>query len=127
MLFLKTLVASVLALSGPVFAGPVGLEVRNNGAVSSGTNGPTPPQLKWLYTAYAYCPADLLKGLLTPAGVRKAIPIIGGNFTGPGINGKFRDLGADWGTVSRPCDDPMRCFEGPNALCSARPVDPFPG
>ncbi|GAA5881841.1 hypothetical protein JCM3774_003053 [Rhodotorula dairenensis] len=98
MLF-ATLAASVLALSSSVLGGPVGLEERNNVAASATSGGPTPPQLKWLYTAYAYCPADLLKGLVTPAGVRKAIPIIGGNFTGPGINGKFRDLGADWGTV----------------------------
>lgn len=69
-------------------------------ATSTDLSGPTPPQLKWLYTAYALCPADLLNGALTPAGIRKEIPIVGGNFTGPGINGKFRSQGADWGTVS---------------------------
>ncbi|POY70030.1 hypothetical protein BMF94_6967 [Rhodotorula taiwanensis] len=68
-------------------------------ATSTDLSGPTPPQLKWLYTAYALCPADLLNGALTPAGIRKEIPIVGGNFTGPGINGKFRSQGADWGTV----------------------------
>lgn len=102
MLF-TTVAASLLALSGAVLGSPVGLEARNNGKSSSDLSGPTPPQLKWLYTAYAYCPSNLLDPLLTPAGIRKEIPIIGGNFTGPGINGKFRDLGADWGTVSQPC------------------------
>ncbi|GAA5977345.1 hypothetical protein JCM10908_004947 [Rhodotorula pacifica] len=99
MLF-RTLAVSLLALSTAVLGTPVELAERNN-VPSSSSSGPTPPQLKWLYTAYAYCPADVLKGLLTPAGIRKAIPIIGGNFTGPGINGKFREdaVGADWGTV----------------------------
>ena len=100
MLF-TTVAASLLALSSAVFGSPVELEARNNGKSSSDVSGPTPPQLKWLYTAYVYYPANLLDPLLTPAGIRKEIPIIGGNFTGPGINGKFRDLGADWGTVSR--------------------------
>ncbi|GAA5964943.1 hypothetical protein JCM8115_007089 [Rhodotorula mucilaginosa] len=98
MLF-TTAAASLLALSSAVLGSPVGLEARNNGKSSSDVSGPTPPQLKWLYTAYVYCPANLLDPLLTPAGIRKEIPIIGGNFTGPGINGKFRDLGADWGTT----------------------------
>ena len=102
MLF-STIAASLLALSGTVLGSPVGLEARNNGKSSSDLSGPTPPQLKWLYTAYVYCPADLLNAQLTPAGIRKEIPMIGGNFTGPGINGKFRDLGADWGTVSWVC------------------------
>ncbi|KAJ5765670.1 hypothetical protein N7520_005229 [Penicillium odoratum] len=35
----------------------------------------------------------------TPSGIQKAIPIIGGNFTGPRLRGKILDLGADWGTT----------------------------
>lgn len=55
---------------------------------------PTPPELKWLYTAVVKCPPDLLRGDVGPYGRRKAIPIVGGYLEGPGINGTFRDLGA---------------------------------
>ncbi|BGO93247.1 hypothetical protein NBRC10512_000100 [Rhodotorula toruloides] len=59
----------------------------------------TPPEFKWLYTAIVKCPADLLRGDVGPYGQRKAIPIVGGYLEGPGINGTFRNLGADWGVV----------------------------
>lgn len=100
-IFLPLSLLTVAALGTPV-------ALASHNGTSTDMSGPTPPQLKWLYTAYALCPADLLDGALTPAGIRKEIPISGGNFTGPGINGKFRSLGADWGTVSPISHLPLR-------------------
>jgi hypothetical protein len=47
---------------------------------------PPAPGLTFLYTSYAECQ----NGLYTsqgPRGIRTAIPIIGGNFTGPRLRG----------------------------------------
>ncbi|GAA5888460.1 hypothetical protein JCM16303_002775 [Sporobolomyces ruberrimus] len=63
------------------------------------TSAPTPPEFKWLYTVFAYCPANLAPNLAGPYGVRKVIPIIGGVIEGPYFNGTLRNLGADWGLV----------------------------
>ncbi|KAM3422999.1 hypothetical protein BST61_g474 [Cercospora zeina] len=57
---------------------------------------PIPPGLVWLYTAFADCEPTLF-AMQTPKGIRQAIPIVGGNFTGPHLSGKILDLGADWG------------------------------
>ncbi|CAK1361894.1 unnamed protein product [Cercospora beticola] len=57
---------------------------------------PTAPGSVWLYTAFVDCEPTLFE-MQTPKGIRKAIPIIGGNFTGPHLSGKVLDLGADWG------------------------------
>jgi len=35
-----------------------------------------------------------------PAGVRRIIPIVGGSASGPLLNGRILDVGADWQTVS---------------------------
>ncbi|KAK4505504.1 hypothetical protein PRZ48_003467 [Zasmidium cellare] len=60
---------------------------------------PTPPKLEYLYTAHVDCLQSLYE-TQGPAGIRKAIPIVGGNFTGPkGLNGKILNLGADWGST----------------------------
>lgn len=74
MLF-KNILLPLSALAATAFGTPVALEKRNG--TSTDMNGPTPPQLKWLYTANVLCPANLLPALLTPAGIRKEIPIIG--------------------------------------------------
>lgn len=57
---------------------------------------PTAPGLDYLYTAYADCEPSIFTSQ-TPKGFRTAIPIVGGNFTGPRLKGKILDLGADWG------------------------------
>ncbi|EME85261.1 uncharacterized protein MYCFIDRAFT_122611, partial [Pseudocercospora fijiensis CIRAD86] len=57
---------------------------------------PTPPALEFLYTAYADC-LNTIYETQGPKGIRQAIPIVGGNFTGPRLQGKILDLGADWG------------------------------
>lgn len=93
----SSLLAPFLLLSASVLGSPVSLERRNN---TSSLDVPPPPELKWLYTLYATVPEDLMNNKLTPAGIRRALPITGGNFTGPGLEGKLLDLGADWGTVS---------------------------
>ncbi|KAL4792551.1 hypothetical protein BDV19DRAFT_392045 [Aspergillus venezuelensis] len=56
------------------------------------------PELSYLYTAYVYCRGTLMNED-GPKGTRRAIPIVGGNFTGPRLSGQILDLGADWGTV----------------------------
>ncbi|GAA6048376.1 hypothetical protein JCM3770_000975 [Rhodotorula araucariae] len=61
---------------------------------------PTPPALKWLYTANVLCPPNVMPNVTSPQGARKGIPIIGGNVTMfDGSHWTIRDLGADWGTV----------------------------
>jgi len=47
------------------------------------------PNLSYLYTAYVECAGNLLEdpGPVSPAGIRKTIPIVGGNFTGPRLSG----------------------------------------
>ncbi|KAJ5660384.1 hypothetical protein N7507_006835 [Penicillium longicatenatum] len=57
---------------------------------------PQPPSVQFLYTAYVLCSPSIYE-MQTPTGIQKAIPIIGGNFTGPRLKGKILDLGADWG------------------------------
>ncbi|GES59702.1 UPF0311-domain-containing protein [Aspergillus terreus] len=59
---------------------------------------PSPPALSFLYTAYVQCAGNLME-TDGPHGIRKAIPIVGGNFTGPRLSGKILDVGADWGLV----------------------------
>lgn len=59
---------------------------------------PPAPALTFLYTSYALClnPIYATEG---PRGIRTAIPIVGGNFTGPRLSGKILDVGADWGVT----------------------------
>lgn len=57
---------------------------------------PTAPGLEYLYTVFADCEPGIFTSQ-TAKGLRTAIPIVGGNFTGPRLNGKILDLGADWG------------------------------
>ncbi|KAK4632438.1 hypothetical protein CLAFUW4_02911 [Fulvia fulva] len=59
---------------------------------------PTAPGLVFLYTAYVDCLESLYE-TQGPRDIRKAIPIVGGNFTGPRLSGKILDLGADWGVT----------------------------
>ncbi|KAJ5352751.1 hypothetical protein N7541_003565 [Penicillium brevicompactum] len=58
---------------------------------------PAAPELSFLYTAYVECEGDLMDTSIGPHGQRKAIPIVGGNFTGPHLSGKIENVGADWG------------------------------
>ncbi|KAE8374207.1 hypothetical protein BDV26DRAFT_296206 [Aspergillus bertholletiae] len=57
---------------------------------------PAAPDLNFLYTAYVKCEGTLMESR-GPHGIRKAIPIVGGNFTGPHLSGEILDVGADWG------------------------------
>ncbi|KAJ0420060.1 hypothetical protein BJY00DRAFT_313281 [Aspergillus carlsbadensis] len=59
---------------------------------------PPAPELSYLYTAFVHCKGTLMNED-SPKGTRLAIPIVGGNFTGPRLSGKILDLGADWGIV----------------------------
>ncbi|RYD97016.1 MAG: DUF3237 family protein, partial [Sphingomonadales bacterium] len=34
-----------------------------------------------------------------PTGTRRIIPIVGGSASGPGLNGRILNVGADWQTV----------------------------
>ncbi|KAK4554301.1 hypothetical protein LTR86_008509 [Recurvomyces mirabilis] len=63
-----------------------------------GGNEPVAPGLTFLYRSYAVC-GNGLYNTEGPRGIRTAIPILGGNVTGPRIKGQFRDLGADWGVT----------------------------
>ncbi|EGP90594.1 uncharacterized protein MYCGRDRAFT_29060, partial [Zymoseptoria tritici IPO323] len=57
---------------------------------------PTAPGLVFLYTAYAVC-NNAIYATQGPRGIRTAIPIVGGNFTGPRLAGKVLPTGSDWG------------------------------
>ena len=57
---------------------------------------PTPPGLTFLYTCFCTCENPLYSSQ-GPRGIRTAIPIVAGNFTGPRLKGKILDVGADWG------------------------------
>lgn len=71
---LLTVLASLLSL--PVFA-----EI------------PPTPQLSYLYTAYVKCTGNLLEPATNgPYGLRKTIPIVGGNITGPRLSGMLPSL-----------------------------------
>ncbi|KAL2860850.1 DUF3237 domain-containing protein [Aspergillus lucknowensis] len=59
---------------------------------------PPAPELSFLYTAFANCKGSVMNED-GPRGTRNAIPIVGGNFTGPRMSGQILDLGADWGIV----------------------------
>jgi hypothetical protein len=64
--------------------------------VCTNVTAPTAPGLEYLYTLFADCEPGIFTSQ-TAKGLRTAIPIVGGNFTGPRLNGKVLDLGADWG------------------------------
>lgn len=57
---------------------------------------PSPPGLTYLFTANVTLEPAIDIGV-GPYGQRVAIPIVGGTFSGPNINGTILDLGADWG------------------------------
>jgi hypothetical protein len=56
--------------------------------VAGASAEPLPPQLSFLYTAYVYCKGTLMNED-GPHGIRRAIPIVGGNFTGPRLSGMW--------------------------------------
>ncbi|KAJ6048266.1 uncharacterized protein N7446_010949 [Penicillium canescens] len=60
---------------------------------------PFAPKLSFLYTAFVECDPNLMDTSVGPHGIRKSIPIVGGNFSGPHLSGKILDVGADWGLV----------------------------
>lgn len=55
-------------------------------AVSGDAGLPNAPALTYLYTAFAVCDTAIYE-TQGPKGLRAAIPIVGGNFTGPRMNG----------------------------------------
>jgi hypothetical protein len=48
---------------------------------------PAAPKLSFLYTAFVECDPDLMDASIGPRGIRKSIPIVGGNFSGPHLSG----------------------------------------
>jgi hypothetical protein len=65
----------------------VGITAQNNSIPE-----PPAPGLTFLYTSYAECKNRLYTSQ-GPRGLRTAIPIIGGNFTGPRLRGPAALLG----------------------------------
>ncbi|PWY75020.1 cytochrome P450 [Aspergillus heteromorphus CBS 117.55] len=65
---------------------------------STANPAPPAPELTLLYTAYVECEATLMNSP-GPHGIRRTIPIVGGNFTGPHLSGQILNVGADWGLV----------------------------
>ncbi|KAL4781457.1 hypothetical protein BJX76DRAFT_335469 [Aspergillus varians] len=57
-----------------------------SGAPTVSAANPAPPELSYLYTAFVHCKGTLMNGD-GPRGIRTAIPIVGGNFTGPRLSG----------------------------------------
>lgn len=71
---------SVKHLLLPIVASLLPLPVR--------AETPATPGLAYLYTAYVHCTGNLMEPVTEgPHGLRKAIPIVGGNFTGPRLSG----------------------------------------
>ncbi|KAK2055722.1 hypothetical protein LY76DRAFT_519897 [Colletotrichum caudatum] len=69
-------------------------------ALAQDTPEPQTPKLTYLYTLTALLNSSIEIG----TGIysdRKAIPIIGGTFSGPRLNGTVLDLGADWGLTDQ--------------------------
>lgn len=66
------------------------------GVRSTNVSVPATPGLQYLYTAFVDCEPRIFT-TQTAKGLRTAIPIVGGNFTGPRLTGKVLNLGADWG------------------------------
>ncbi|KAF7718953.1 Uncharacterized protein PECH_006297 [Penicillium ucsense] len=73
----------------------LGLLIQTAAAIHHAS--PKPPKLSFLYTLFAECKSDLMHPGTGPHGIRAAIPIIGGNFSGPHLSGKVLNVGADWG------------------------------
>jgi hypothetical protein len=48
---------------------------------------PAAPKLSFLYTAFVECDPNLMDTSVGPHGIRKSIPIVGGNFSGPHLSG----------------------------------------
>lgn len=59
---------------------------------------PGPPRLDFLYRIVVDCDPPIEVGL-TPGGVKRVIPIVGGRFQGPQMRGIVLPLGADWNTT----------------------------
>ncbi|KAL4913361.1 hypothetical protein BDW62DRAFT_192653 [Aspergillus aurantiobrunneus] len=57
-----------------------------SGAPAVAVANPAPPELSYLYTAFVHCKGTLMDED-GPRGTRRAIPIVGGNFTGPRLSG----------------------------------------
>lgn len=55
--------------------------------ISNAIKAPEPPKLTFLYTAYVECEPNLMTTVTGPHGIREAIPIVGGNFSGPHLSG----------------------------------------
>jgi hypothetical protein len=72
--------------------------IFSSGATCANITAPVAPGLEFLYTAIADCKPAIYEGQV-PKGIRTPIPIVGGNFTGPRLNGKILNLGADWGLI----------------------------
>lgn len=62
------------------------------------THAPSTPTLELLMQMEVKLTPPLDLGA-SPRGVRRIIPIVGGNFTGDRLNGEIVNLGADWQTV----------------------------
>ncbi|GAA5942869.1 uncharacterized protein JCM15063_002818 [Sporobolomyces koalae] len=98
-LSLSIVAASELETRSHLFQRDNSTSSSDSSNVTQVTTAPTPPSFKWLYTVFAYCPANVAPALAGPYGVRKVIPITGGVIQGPYFNGTLRNLGADWGLV----------------------------
>ncbi|PYH95476.1 hypothetical protein BO71DRAFT_397934 [Aspergillus ellipticus CBS 707.79] len=59
---------------------------------------PPAPELSFLYTAFVDVKGTVMQSP-GPHGIRRTIPIVGGNFTGPRLSGEILAVGGDWGLV----------------------------
>ncbi|KAK4098464.1 hypothetical protein N658DRAFT_431912 [Parathielavia hyrcaniae] len=70
------------------------------GSVCASPKTPSPPGLTYLYSVNCTLAPPIPVGS-GPHGSRLVIPIVGGTFSGPKLNGKVLNLGADWGLVDK--------------------------
>ncbi|KAH6901066.1 hypothetical protein BKA70DRAFT_1524688 [Coprinopsis sp. MPI-PUGE-AT-0042] len=64
--------------------------------LASTTDGPVPPKLTLLYSMEALLGDRFSLGPIPTGEERIVIPIVGGSFEGPRLNGTVLNLGADW-------------------------------
>ncbi|BGP49896.1 hypothetical protein JCM10450v2_005801 [Rhodotorula kratochvilovae] len=89
-MLLPRLSAALVALASLSSGKPVASPSHSTPASAT----PAPPALKWLYTANVLCPPNVMPNVTSPQGLRKGIPIIGGNVTMfDGSQWTIRDLG----------------------------------
>lgn len=82
-------------ISGCAFFAVLVFALRFVNAQAPASNLPAPPRLKFVYEEQVTLASPIPVGE-TPMGKRNIVPITGGTFSGPGLNGRILPGGWDW-------------------------------